>query len=97
MNRLLAAAAVLLAAGTVFWSQRFLVRPTAPVSMDDRPLDPSSVVQVTEQPPRVKPPVRVTFTPAADGIVLPVASDDPDVSIFWLYPATHASDSTGST
>ncbi|HVC93638.1 MAG TPA: zf-HC2 domain-containing protein [Pirellulales bacterium] len=39
--------------------------------------------------------VKLTFNRESDAIVIPVASNDPTVSIFWLYPTAPARISSG--
>jgi hypothetical protein len=77
----LAAAAILMCAiSALFVVQR--VR-------EDRSAQPDAVAQLPQQQesaPDPRPPVQVTFEPSCDVIAVPHKTDNPSVTIIWVFP-----------
>jgi anti-sigma factor RsiW len=93
-----AAAAAALAAALASGVWLATLRPGATVVQRSPvaapPIGPAAVPPHSHAvaPDAVVPPprVRLTFDPGFDAIAVPVESSDPNVSIFWLYPAARA-------
>ncbi len=93
-----AAVGVLLAIG--LWSAtRDRSVPPEPDPLVERPAEPEAEPpHATPPAPLVadaEPPVRVSLANASDGIVVPVETSNPHVSIVWIYPTVRPARATG--
>jgi anti-sigma factor RsiW len=93
-----AAVAVVLAVG-MWLGTRDRSVPPEPDPLVERPAEPEA------EPPHATPPaplvadaepaVRVSLANASDGIVVPMVTSNPHVSIVWIYPTVRPARATG--
>jgi hypothetical protein len=93
------AAAALLAIG-LWLAQPEQSVPPRPAAIAEKPAEPEPGPQQTNPPaPSAsdpEPPSRVSLANASDGIVVPVTTSHPNVSMVWIYPTVRPAGVAGT-